>query len=208
VLVRSASLLHSSRSFYQAEAQGQGEKLLRAQFPILVVETPQRQILAARFDAVSLGAEGEKGIGKRVWLDKHTMTSGERLRIRGGVPMAVSAFSEPTRQIRHALAQGIALRPKPVQPWAYQSCLEAAVYNLFFSLMMLAIEAQRVIELRLVRLAWGGEEGLAEAQSMVIEKIHAASEAMTTLMMGGSPETVIARYREHVAFNTKRLTAD
>jgi len=77
------------------------------------------------------------------------------------------------------------------------------VYNPFFSSLMLAIEAQRVIELRLVRLAWGGSEGLAEAQSMVIEKVHAAGEAMTTLMFGGSPETVIARYREHVAANTK-----
>jgi hypothetical protein len=82
------------------------------------------------------------------------------------------------------------------------------VYNPFFSSMMLAIEAQRVIQLRLVRLAWGGSEGMAEAQSMMIEKVHAAGEAMTTLMLGGSPETVIARYREHVAFNTKRLTAD
>ena len=56
------------------------------------------------------------------------------------------------------------------------------------------------------RLAWGGREGLAEAQSMVIEKVHAAGEAMTTLMLGGSPDTVIARYREHVAANTKRLS--
>jgi len=85
--------------------------------------------------------------------------------------------------------------------------VERAVYNPFFSSMMLAFEAQRVVELRLVRLAWGGSEGLAEAQSMVIEKMHATGEAMTTLMMGGSPERVIARYREHVAFNTKRLTA-
>ncbi len=81
------------------------------------------------------------------------------------------------------------------------------MYNPFFSSMMLAIEAKRVIELRLVRLAWGGSEGLAEAQSMVIEKVHAAGEAMTTLMFGGSSETVIARYREHVAANTKRLSA-
>lgn len=86
-------------------------------------------------------------------------------------------------------------------------CVEPVVYNPFFSSMMLAIEAQRVIELRLVRLAWGGAEGVAEAQSMVIEKVNAAGEAMTTLMLGGSPEKVIARYREHVAANTKRLTA-
>nr|WP_272481319.1 hypothetical protein [Methylobacterium sp. B34] len=42
---------------------------------------------------------------------------------------------------------------------------------------------------------------------MVTEKAHAAGEAMTTLILGGSPETVITRYREHVAANTKRLSA-
>ncbi|MCJ2117275.1 hypothetical protein MKK65_12005 [Methylobacterium sp. J-001] len=81
------------------------------------------------------------------------------------------------------------------------------MYNPIFSLILLAIESQRVIELRMVRLAWGGREGRAEMQSMVVEKVHAAGEAMTTLMLGGSPEAVIARYREHVAFNTKRLSA-
>ncbi|MCJ2142246.1 hypothetical protein [Methylobacterium sp. E-066] len=81
------------------------------------------------------------------------------------------------------------------------------MYNPIFSSIMLEIESRRVIELRMVRLAWGGREGRAEMQSMVTEKIHAAGEAMTTLMLGGSPETVIARYREHVAFNTKRLSA-
>ncbi|WP_457105967.1 hypothetical protein [Methylobacterium sp. P5_C11] len=80
------------------------------------------------------------------------------------------------------------------------------MYNLFLSSLMLAIESQSVIALRLVRLAGGGSEGLAEAQSMVVEKVDAAAEAMATLMRGGSPETVIARYREHVAANTKRLS--
>jgi hypothetical protein len=81
------------------------------------------------------------------------------------------------------------------------------VYNPFLSTMLLAFEAQKVVELRLVRLAWGGREGRDEMQSMVAEKIDAAIEATGTLMMGGSPETVIARYREHVAANTKRLSA-
>jgi hypothetical protein len=81
------------------------------------------------------------------------------------------------------------------------------VYNPFLSMMILAFEAQKVVELRLVRLAWGGREGRDEMHSMVAEKIDAAMEATGTLMTGGSPETVIARYREHVAANTKRLTA-
>lgn len=80
------------------------------------------------------------------------------------------------------------------------------MYNLFLSSLMLAIESQSVIALRLVRLAGGGSEGLAEAQSMVVEKVDAATEAMATLMGGGSPEAVVARYREHVAANTKRLS--
>ena len=46
--------------------------------------------------------------------------------------------------------------------------------NPFFDAMMLAVEAQRVIELRLVRIAWGGAEAQAEMQSMVSEKIGAA----------------------------------
>jgi hypothetical protein len=81
------------------------------------------------------------------------------------------------------------------------------MFNPFLSILMLAFEAQKVIELRLVRIAWGGAEAHAEMQSMVSEKIDAAIEATGTLMAGGSPETVISRYREHVEANTKRLTA-
>ena len=81
------------------------------------------------------------------------------------------------------------------------------MYNPFLSTMMLAFEAQKVVEMRLVRIAWGGNEAHDEMQSMVAEKIGAAIEAAGTLMQGGSPESVIARYREHVAANTKRLSA-
>lgn len=76
-----------------------------------------------------------------------------------------------------------------------------------FAVALLAIEAQRVVELRLMRLAWGGSEGCAEAQQMVSEKVSAFIEASGTLMTGGSCNAVVARYREHVAANTQRLTA-
>ena len=76
-----------------------------------------------------------------------------------------------------------------------------------YSSALLALEAQRVVELRLVKLAWGGLEAQAEAQLMVAEKVSAALEAAGTLLTGGSPETVIARYREHVAANTTPLSA-
>ena len=70
------------------------------------------------------------------------------------------------------------------------------MYHPFFSSMMLAFKAQKVIELRLVRLAWGGREAAAETQSMVVEKIQAGMEASSTLMMGGSPEVVISRVKQ------------
>ena len=76
-----------------------------------------------------------------------------------------------------------------------------------FAFAMLALEAQKVVELRLVKLAWGGPAAQAEAQQMVSEKVSASIEAAGSLMLGGSPDAVIARYREHVAENTTRLTA-
>lgn len=76
-----------------------------------------------------------------------------------------------------------------------------------FAVTLLAIEAQKVVELRLVKLAWGGAEAQLEAQQMVSEKVSALIEASGTLMTGGSCDAVVARYREHVAANTQRLTA-
>jgi hypothetical protein len=76
-----------------------------------------------------------------------------------------------------------------------------------YSGALLALEAQKVMELRLVKLAWGGLEAHTEAQLMFSEKVSAALEAAGTLLTGGSPETVIARYRKHVAANTTRLSA-
>ncbi len=81
------------------------------------------------------------------------------------------------------------------------------MFNPFCAAFLLAVEAQRVIELRLVRLAWGGAEAQAEMVSMVGEKVVAAMEAANTLMAGGTRGQVVARYRELVADNTRRLTA-
>jgi hypothetical protein len=75
-----------------------------------------------------------------------------------------------------------------------------------FAFVMLALEAQNVIELRLAKMASGGREAADEAHQMIAEKISASFEAAGALMIGGSIETVIARYREHVAANAGRLT--
>lgn len=79
--------------------------------------------------------------------------------------------------------------------------------NPFGAAFLLAVEAQRVIELRLVRIAWGGAEAQAEMVSMVGEKIVAAMEAANTLLAGGTHCQVVARYRELVAANARRLSA-
>ena len=76
-----------------------------------------------------------------------------------------------------------------------------------FAIAMLALEAQTVIGLRLMRLACGGPAAQIEAQQMMSEKVSALIEASGTLMTGGSCDTVVARYREHVATNTQLLTA-
>ena len=71
--------------------------------------------------------------------------------------------------------------------------------------VMLGLETQRVIGLRLMKLSRGGRAAEAEALRMVSEKTSALAEAGTTLARGGSAGTVIRRYRTHVRANKRRL---
>ena len=80
------------------------------------------------------------------------------------------------------------------------------MYLPWHAAMMLALESNSVIGLRLEKLGRGGHEGIAEAHLMVSEKLEAVMEACSTLMMGGTVDTVIDRYREHVAANEQRLS--
>jgi hypothetical protein len=68
------------------------------------------------------------------------------------------------------------------------------------------LEAQRVIALRLHKLAMGGSPAREEAQRMVSEKVLASVEAATTVAAGGSPQKVLRRYRTIMRANTKRLS--
>ena len=70
---------------------------------------------------------------------------------------------------------------------------------------LLGFETQRVVSLRLARLAAGGAAAEAEAQRMVLEKGTAFMEAAATLALGGSAGNVIRRYRTHVRANERRL---
>jgi hypothetical protein len=73
------------------------------------------------------------------------------------------------------------------------------------SLMLLAVEANGVIALRMMKLMRGGRSARREAKLMVSEKIHAAFEATASLMAGASGNEIVHRYRRHVATNAKRL---
>lgn len=77
--------------------------------------------------------------------------------------------------------------------------------NPWFAATLLAFEAADVMGLRMMKFACGGAAACDEAQLMVSEKIGAAVEAWTSLMHGGTPVSMIERYREHVAANATRL---
>jgi hypothetical protein len=71
----------------------------------------------------------------------------------------------------------------------------------------LAIEANEVIGLRMMKIISGGPDAMTEIQLMITEKINASAEAGTSLFFGHSPTVVVARVREHVANNQRRLSA-
>ncbi len=73
--------------------------------------------------------------------------------------------------------------------------------------MMLAVESNNVIGLRLSKMALGGLSACDEAILMVREKVDAAMEASAAIATGETPAAIISRYREHVAANASRLSA-
>jgi hypothetical protein len=74
------------------------------------------------------------------------------------------------------------------------------------SLMMLALEANHVVGLRLMKLMRGGKRARRESQLMINEKIDAAFKAGASIMAGASANTVVRGYRRRVAANAKRLS--
>lgn len=80
--------------------------------------------------------------------------------------------------------------------------------------MLLGWEAQRVMALRMMRLAAGGPRGQAEAQRMVTEKLAAAAEAQAAVVAGaiegrGAQRTgkkMLGVYRKRVRANRRRLS--
>jgi len=80
------------------------------------------------------------------------------------------------------------------------------MFDPFHSSRMLALESLGVIRQRLPILMSGGRAARNEAHLMVSEKINAMVEATTTVVGGGSLNSVVDRYREHVAANAHRLS--
>jgi hypothetical protein len=93
---------------------------------------------------------------------------------------------------------------------------ERALYNFmgpWFEAARFGADMQRVIALRMIRLACGGPLAQTEARRMVAEKAAAFGEAqtalMTALVTGGSLEAAAVKayapYRRTVRANSRRL---
>jgi hypothetical protein len=80
------------------------------------------------------------------------------------------------------------------------------VFFPLYSTMMLGLESGTVIGLRMLKVTSGGSDALYEMHLMIREKVDAAFESSTNLMAGASAETIIDRYRQHVAANATRLS--
>ena len=77
--------------------------------------------------------------------------------------------------------------------------------NLSHDILRANLEAQHVIELRLMKLSRGGQAAQTEARRMVTEKVKAGVEAAAALGTGKSPSAVVRRYRTLMRANAKRL---
>jgi len=76
----------------------------------------------------------------------------------------------------------------------------------FYSTMMLGLESGNVIGLRVLKITRGGSDALNEMHLMIEEKVNAAFESGANLMAGASANSVVDRYRQHVAANAERLS--
>ena len=75
----------------------------------------------------------------------------------------------------------------------------------WYIIVMLGLESNRVIGLRLMKLAGGGRAARDEARLMVSEKVNASFEAGAALMRGESVLSLVDRFRQRVAANNDRL---
>lgn len=72
---------------------------------------------------------------------------------------------------------------------------------------LLALEAQRVIALRMAAVATGGSRAHSELQGMISEKIIASIQAGAMLTMGKPATSIVRHVRSRVRANERRLLA-
>lgn len=77
----------------------------------------------------------------------------------------------------------------------------------WYPALMLAVECNNVIDIRLRSIIAGKVNAEAEARLMVSEKVNAAFEACSMLVGGKKPADVIDLYRHRVAANVARLSS-
>ena len=75
----------------------------------------------------------------------------------------------------------------------------------WYPALMLAVESNNVIDVRLRKMAVGGVNPALEVRLMVKEKVEAAFEAASMLLQGSNSADVIDFYRKQVAANAHRL---
>jgi hypothetical protein len=73
-------------------------------------------------------------------------------------------------------------------------------------LVLAQFEAQRVIALRMARLADGGAAAEIESRRMVTEKLAANMEAAAAFAGGKSPRAIVRHYRAIMRANERRLS--
>ena len=78
--------------------------------------------------------------------------------------------------------------------------------DLAFDSALLCAEAQEVMGLRLMKIAFGGIHAEREARLMVAEKSIAFADAAMSFATGASIDKVMHRYRKLVHANKQRLT--
>ena len=103
------------------------------------------------------------------------------------------------RRFRWLTRPTLKLRPRRAHSFADESAC-------VFDILMLAAEAQSVINLRLAAIARGGPAAELETRLMVTEKMKAALDAAGMLARGASTRSVISFYRSRVRSNVRRLT--
>jgi hypothetical protein len=80
------------------------------------------------------------------------------------------------------------------------------MFKFWYDATMLSLESQRVIGLRMMKLAGGGTQAQTEATRMVAEKIAESIAVTATLLRGGSGHAVVAQVRRTVRSNSRRLS--